>query len=130
MKPIDLPPLGEISLRPPASFAAIYDVMNVYGALRGDNAKMARLICACIGLCWDEDNPGPRPPVYAVAEADPVAYGGVMMDWLASKMVNILPIYGRGIAILTEMHDELPTVPEVEREQDFSEARALSTVRS
>lgn len=130
MKPIDLPPLGEITLKPPSSFAAIYDTMNVYGSLKDDPAKMARLICACIGMCWDEENTGPRPPVYPVADAEPVAYGGRVMDWLASRGVSIFSLYGRGLEILTEMHGELPTAQEVEKEKDFSEARALSTARS
>ena len=130
MKPFHLLPLGEIRLRPPSSFASIYDMMNIYGSLKDDPAKMARLICACIGMCWDGDNQGPRPPVYPVAEAEPVAYGGRVMDWLAERGVSIFPLYGRGLEILTEMHGELPTVQEVEQEKDFSEARAQSTARS
>jgi len=120
MEPINLPPLGQIQLEPPRSFAAVYDLVNVYGNVRGKHSKLARLCCAALGICWASTNEGRRPPEYDLSEGDPVAYGGVVMHWLANQKVDLGPIYDHGNSIITQVYGCLPSAGEVEAAKDFS----------
>tara|TARA_R110000824_G_scaffold24941_4_gene87315 strand:- start:8601 stop:8981 length:381 start_codon:yes stop_codon:yes gene_type:complete len=124
MEPINLPPLGQIQVRQPKSFAAVYDVMNVYWNITGQPNKMGRLICAALGMCWSDENEGKKPPRYNVAECDPVAYGGEMMDWLANQQTPVDAIYRLGQGFILEMAKMLPSGEEVEAEKDFTEVGA------
>ena len=120
MEPINLPPLGQIQLEPPRSFAAVYDLVNVYGTLKDKPSKLARLCCAALGICWASTNEGKRPPEYDLSEGDPVAYGGVVMHWLAKQKVDLAPVYEGGIGLIGKVYDCLPSSGEVEAAKDFS----------
>ncbi len=120
MEPINLPPLGQIQLEPPRSFAAVYDLVHVFGTVKDKPSKLARLACAALGICWGSSNTGKRPPEYDLSEGDPVAYGGAVMHWLAKQKVDLEPIYGGGIEIIGNVYQSLPSAGEVEAAKDFS----------
>ena len=120
MEPINLEPLGTIQLEPPRSFAAVYDLVNVYGTLKDKPSKLARLCCAALGICWSDSNEGKRPPDYPLAEGDPVAYGGDVMHWLAKQRVDLGPIYEQGNSLIVQVYGCLPSNAESEVAKDFS----------
>lgn len=133
MEPITLEPLGDITLVPPTSYAAVYDIMTVWGTIeyrtvRGDEpdgVKMGRLLWAGIGLCWPGRGGGePCPPKYKVETADPVSYGAEVMEWLVSRQVHLAGPYPRIQEILACVFDFVPSAGAVEEQKDFSDAGA------
>jgi len=124
MEPINLPPLGQIQLRHPKSFAAVYDLTNAFYNEYRHPHKLGRIVCAAVGMCWSDENEGKGPPRYNLAECDPIAYGGVVMDWLANKGVHANLVFDLGAAFITEVEKKLPSGEEVEAEKDFIEVGA------
>ena len=124
MEPINLPPLGQIQIQRPKSFAAVYDLMNCYHNSLDQPNKIGRLVCAAVGMCWSEDNEGKKPPRYNIAACDPIAYGGEIMDWLAKQQTPVEPIYLLGHNFISEVAKMLPSNDEVEQAKDFSEVGA------
>ena len=138
MEPITLEPLGEITLVPPTSYAAVYDILTVWGALEKraangdvDGVKMGRLLFAGIGLCWPGRGGGePCPPRYRIEDADPVTYGALVMEWLVNKRVALAQPYPRLQEILLAVFNFVPSADQVEEQKDFSDAGALSIATS
>ena len=133
LEPILLEPLGEITLVPPTSYAAVYDIMTVWGTIETqaraginvDGVKMGRLLWAGIGLCWPGRGGGePCPPRYKVETADPVSYGAEVMEWLVIKRVHLAGPYPRIQQILAGIFDFVPSAVAVEEHKDFSDAGA------
>ena len=136
MEPITLEPLGDITLVPPTSYAAVYDIMTVWGTIENqiragidvNGVKMGRLLWAGIGLCWPGRGGGePCPPKYKVESADPVSYGADVMEWLVSRRVPLSAAagpYPRIQQILAGIFDFVPSAVAVEEHKDFSDAGA------
>jgi len=124
MESINIAPIGEIHLRAPRSFVAIYDLVNSFEAAKAKPAQLARICCAAIGICWSEINAHKRPPEYALSECDPIAYGGQVMHWLIDQGVRLSVIYAFGDRIILAAYTEIPTNSDIENAQDFSEVSA------
>lgn len=121
MEAFDLGNFGTIPATRPRSFAAINDLCAEWTD-NSSRAKMARLCAAAIGLCWDRDEKPNGPPRYNVAVAEPIAYGGVVLDWLAAKNVPLSKVYKVGSELILQVAETLPLETEVTETEDFSEA--------
>ena len=118
MESITLEPIGEIKVRRPRSFAAVYDLaLSTHGLLTG---QLTRLAAAAIGICWSDENETKRPPDYPLAQGDPLAYGGVMLHWLAVRKVPIHEINDCGHKLISWAWEGLPKTNHLEAAEDFS----------
>lgn len=121
MQSIDLGKLGAVAVVKPQSFAAINDLCAEWVDVAG-RAKLARLCAAAVGICWDHDKTNKGPPRYSVEAADPVAYGGAVMDWMYRREISPALIYPAGRELVDWLFGHIPTEAEVSEAEDFSEA--------
>jgi hypothetical protein len=123
----ELAHFGTVSAVQPRSFAAINDLAAEWSET-SSRAKLARLCAAAIGLCWDHEETPDGPPRYNLAVADPIAYGGVILDWVYKKRIPLTQIYQVGSDLVLQLAAVIPNESEVAEAEDFSEAApAVST---
>jgi hypothetical protein len=82
---------------------------------------LARLCAAAIGLCWDRDDAPQGPPRYNLAVADPIAYGGVVLDWCYQKKVPLNQVYQVGSDLVLQLAAIIPNEAEVKGAEDFTD---------
>jgi hypothetical protein len=123
MDKIDLGKLGEVAVAKPRSFAAINDLCAEWTDT-ASRAKLARLCGAAVGICWDYDVQPKGPPRYSVEAAEPVAYGGAVIDWLYSKDISPALVYPAGRELVEWLFGHIPTEAEVTEAEDFSEGES------
>ena len=121
MEAFDMGTLGTVKAVQPRSFAAINDLCAEWSEA-SSRARLARLCAAAIGMCWDRDDKPKAPARYNVAVADPIAYGGVVLDWVYAQKVPVSLVYAAGSALVLELVDVIPSETEVAKTEDFSEA--------
>lgn len=118
MESITLEPIGEIKVKRPRSFAAVYDlVLSTHGLNTGQRTRLA---AAAIGICWSDENETKRPPDYPLAQGDPLAYGGVMLHWLTVRKVAFTDLNENGHRLINWAWEGLPKTNHLEEAEDFS----------
>ncbi len=123
MKAIELGKLGTVRVETPGSFAIVSDLCAEWNE-NASRAKLARLCAASIGVCWGKDNTGKSPPRYDFTAADPVGYGGAVLDWLHAFNVPMSTVYEAGGKLIGELFAMIPTESEVQKAEDFTEPEA------
>ena len=126
MEAFDLGRYGIVTATQPRSFAAINDLAAEWSET-SSRAKLARLCAAAIGMCWDRDEQPESPPRYNVAVADPIAYGGVVLDWLYAKKVPLTPVYKAGSDLILQLAEVIPSEQEVSAAEDFSDPEPVAS---
>lgn len=121
MQSIELGKLGAVAVTRPRSYAAINDLCAEWVDTAG-RAKLARLCAAAVGMCWDHDKADKSPPRYSVEAADPVAYGGAVLDWLYRYKVSPALVYPAGRELVEWLFGHIPTESEVAEVEDFTDA--------
>ena len=121
MDSIELGKLGSVAVLKPRSFAAINDLCSEWTDT-ASRAKLARLCGAAVGICWDFDKHPKGPPAYAIEAADPVAYGGAVIDWLYARDISPALVYPAGRELIEWLFGEIPTEAEVADAEVFSDA--------
>ena len=125
MEAVTLGKLGSVAVIPPSSFAVISDLCSEYND-KASRAKLARLCAAAIGVCWDRSKSEKRPPVYDFTAADPIGYGGAVIDWLHGFDVSISTIFNVGGSLIVQLFERIPLESEVTETEDFSEAAPVA----
>ena len=120
MEPVTLGKLGTVRVVQPASFAVISDLCAEWNE-NASRAKLARLCAAAVGACWDRQGNTTNPPRYDVTAADPVGYGGRVLDWLHGQAVPMSTVYDVGGNLIGQLFQAIPTEVEVTAVEDFSE---------
>ena len=120
MENIELGKLGSIQVVQPGSFAVVSDLCAEWNET-ASRAKLARLCAASIGVCWDRNADQEKPPRYDMTAADPIGYGGVVLDWLHARKIPMSSVYQAGGVLIGELFRLIPTEAEVERVEDFIE---------
>jgi hypothetical protein len=123
MTEIELGKLGAVAVIKPRSFAAINDLCSEWTDT-ASRAKLARLCGAAVGVCWDFAKHPKGPPRYAIEAADPVAYGGAVIDWLYAKDISPALVYPAGRELIEWLFGHIPTEIEVAEAEDFSEGES------
>ena len=123
MEAIELGKLGTVQVSQPGSFAVVSALCAEWNE-KATRAKLARLCAAAIGVCWDKTNEGRSPPRYDFVAADPVGYGGTVLDWLFQFGVPMSIVYDAGGGLITELFGMIPTESEVEAAENFTEPEA------
>ena len=106
--------LGTVEMSRPRSFVACNDVVASWGAGLS-RAHLARICAAAVGLCLEE------APAYRVEVGDPVAYGGLVFDWLAARGVAPTRVYEVGPTVIVALSEFFPKEVEVTAAADFSD---------
>tara|TARA_Y100000401_G_C8293611_1_gene210112 strand:+ start:385 stop:771 length:387 start_codon:yes stop_codon:yes gene_type:complete len=127
MKPIELGKLGSVQVSQPGSFAVVSDLCAEWNE-NASRAKLARLCAAAIGVCWSTSNEGKKPPRYDFTAADPIGYGGAVLDWLFAFGVPMSSVYEAGGALISELFKMIPTEQEVEQAENFTEPEADQSI--
>ena len=125
MEAVTLGKLGSVAVVPPSSFAIISDLCSEYND-KASRAKLARLCAAAIGVCWDRSKNDKRPPVYDFTAADPIGYGGAVIDWLHGFDVSISTIFNVGGSLIVQLFERIPLESEVTEAEDFTEAAPVA----
>ena len=113
IKTITLAPLGELEIVPPRP-SVIYDIISEWSAAPS-RAHMGRLTAAAIGASC----PRAGFPRYDSGKAEPIAYGGRVLDHLLAASVDPNDIVIQGMARLSELAPQLVTRSEVTEKEDF-----------
>ena len=125
MEAITLGKLGAVEVTKPRSFSVVSDLCAEWNET-ATRAKLARLCAAAIGVCWDRDNNDKSPPVYDTTAADPIGYGGVVLDWLHAQRAPMSEVYQSGGAIMSELFGMIPTEDEVLQAENFTEPGSVA----
>ena len=120
MDSIELGKLGTVQCVQPASFSVVSDLCAEWNET-ATRAKLARLCAAAIGVCWDRNKNTKRPPFYDTTAADPIGYGGVVLDWLYKEGAAMSTVYEAGGSLMSHLFGTIPTEKEVLKAEDFTE---------
>ena len=120
MEAITLGKLGTVEVVQPLSFSVVSDLCAEWNET-ATRAKLARLCAAAIGVCWDRNKNAKRPPLYDTTAADPIGYGGVVLDWLYKEGAAMSTVYEAGGALMSVLFGVIPTEDEVLKAEDFTE---------
>lgn len=112
--------LGSVALVRPRSFVSCNDIVASWGAGLS-RAHLARICAAAVGLCLED------APDYRVEVGDPVAYGGLVFDWLAGRGVSPSRVYEVGPPLISALSDFFPKEVEVTETQDFTGPAVVSS---
>ena len=105
--------LGDVHLIAPKSFVTINDLISEYGANQENRARLARLSAAILGVLWDHDKNKLHPPLYDVASADVIRYGGEVLEWLIVRKVVLPDLYSKTLPLFVELWELMPKEEEV-----------------
>ena len=120
MEAIKLGKLGTVQCVQPASFSVVSDLCAEWNET-ATRAKLARLCAAAIGVCWDRKKNEKNPPIYDTTAADPIGYGGVVLDWLYTQGAPMSSVYEAGGILMSHLFGTIPTEDEVTKAEDFTE---------
>tara|TARA_R100000329_G_scaffold145157_1_gene130440 strand:+ start:303 stop:725 length:423 start_codon:yes stop_codon:yes gene_type:complete len=110
--------IGEVYLKPPRSFITIHDVITEYRNNSTNFARLSRINAALLGVCWDHEKNKKHPPIYDVSEANVIAYGGQMLEWLIVRKVNLPKFFSEFGPVFTEVWGLMPKEDEVAKAAD------------
>ena len=120
MEAIELGKLGTGQCGQPASCSVVSDLCAEWNET-ATRAKLARLCAAAIGVCWDRKGNDKKPPLYDTTAADPIGYGGVVLDWLYKEGAAMSPVYEAGGVLMSHLFGAIRTEIEVLKAEDFTE---------
>tara|TARA_R110000824_G_scaffold286588_1_gene474723 strand:+ start:167 stop:547 length:381 start_codon:yes stop_codon:yes gene_type:complete len=126
MKTITLSPLGDLTVRPPPTLAAVADLTIAWPVDEEDRlyrSKLIRACCAALGLAIDD----PRfrfPPEYVSMSMDILAYGESVLEFLLANRVELDKIPAAGHAAANWLSSWPATEAEVVQQVNFTDARA------
>lgn len=120
METIKLGKLGTVQCVQPASFSVVSDLCAEWNET-ATRAKLARLCAAAIGVCWDRKANDKKPPIYDTTAADPIGYGGVVLDWLYQQGAPMSAVYEGGGVLMSHLFGTIPTEAEVVQAENFTE---------
>lgn len=92
-----LPPFGPLTMNIPRP-SIIYDLISTWSS-QPSRAHMGRLCAASIGICLQPMG----APRYDTDQARPIAFGGVMVDFLIGRGVSPSKMMEVGLAILSSL---------------------------
>ena len=127
MEAIKLGKLGSVECVQPQSFSVVSDLCAEWNET-ATRAKLARLCAAAIGVCWDRKNNDQSPPLYDTTAADPIGYGGVVLDWLYKQGAPMSTVYEAGGVIMGTLFGTIPTEEEVEQAENFIEPESVQPI--
>lgn len=110
-----LPPFGELEMRHPRP-SIIYDLISTWSA-NPSRAHMGRLCAASIAICL---NPMGAPR-YDTDQARPVAFGGLVMDYLISRGCSPSIIMEVGVGLLSALAPALLTEDDLKKKSTTTE---------
>ena len=120
MEEKELGKLGSVQCVQPASFSVVSDLCAEWNET-ATRAKLARLCAAAIGVCWDRKGNDKKPPLYDTTAADPIGYGGGVLDWLYKEGAAMSTVYEAGGVLMSHLFGAIPTEIEVLKAEDFTE---------
>ncbi|MEL6341524.1 MAG: hypothetical protein AAFV53_00220 [Myxococcota bacterium] len=125
MKKILLPPLGELAVRMPASFAIRHDLVAAYNTAvnQGNSGHLGRVAFAVVGLCVvldDEQEETIKLPAYNRAEPNVLGYGGAVMDVLMAQRVSGIVVGKTYVDLINWIAESLPTAEGIREQEDFT----------
>lgn len=111
----------EVALEAPTSYALQWEIWTFCAAHPGPRGRAAAL-----GACWPAKAPWPgetkrnRRPTFAGCGYDLGAFGGAVIDSLATQGVRIPEIAMAGVLAYNLIAQIIPTEAEVKAAEDFS----------
>lgn len=106
----------EVLFGRPRSITIVLDV------IRASTQNEMRGAAACLGIAWECGGSPDQPAKWSQAKCDPLAFGGMVIDTLMARGVELVDIMQAGEQAFLFLAEKLPTPKGVEQAEKNSEA--------